>query len=47
MVSDALEVIGLAFLAGAAFMLSATLGVAAIGIACLLIGFAFDRKGDE
>lgn len=46
MVSDILEYAGFGFLCLAAFMLSATLGVAALGISCLIIGFAYDRKGD-
>lgn len=47
MVSDALEVAGLVFLTVAAFMLSVTLGVAAVGVSCLLLGFAFDGRNDE
>ena len=46
MLSDALEIAGLGFLAVAAFTLSVTAGIVAVGVSCLLIGFALDRKGD-
>lgn len=45
--SDVFEVAGLVFLSVAAFMVSVTLGVAAVGVSCLLVGFAFDGRDDE
>ena len=47
MLSDVLEAMGLAFLTLAAFMVAPVAGVVAVGLSCLLIGFALDRKDAE
>lgn len=47
MLSDALEIAGLAFLVAASFVLAVPLGLAAAGGACLVIGLALDARSGQ
>ena len=47
MLSDALELAGMTCLVAAAFLLAIPLGIAAAGVACLVIGLALDARSDK